>query len=101
MLPQRLKKVVTDNPKKVASLIDIVNLPTVLRDFMGQSQSSQLSCFKRVWGYIKDNNLQDPVNRNVVNCDPKLKSILLGKSTIDLTELPPLIKLHFPKQPGS
>lgn len=58
MLPQQLKKAVADNPKKVANLIDIVNLPTVLRDFMGQSQSSQLACFKRVWCYIRDNNLQ-------------------------------------------
>ncbi|GFP88112.1 upstream activation factor subunit uaf30 [Phtheirospermum japonicum] len=97
MLPQ-LKKAVTDNPKKVADLIDLVNLPTILRDFMGQSQSSQLNCFRRVWSYIKDNNLQDPLNNNFVNCDPKLKSILLGKSKVDLTELPMLIKLHFPKK---
>ncbi|KAL0399184.1 UNVERIFIED_CONTAM: hypothetical protein Sradi_2261700 [Sesamum radiatum] len=99
MLPQRLKKAVTDNPKKVADLIDLVNLPTVLRDFMGQSQSSRLNCFKRVWSYIRENNLQDTVNKNVVNCDQKLKSILLGKSKVDLAELPMLIKLHFPKQP--
>ncbi|EYU27377.1 hypothetical protein ABFS83_13G163600 [Erythranthe nasuta] len=98
MLPQGLKKAVTDNPKKVAELIDLVNLPTVLRDFMGQSQSSQLNCFRRVWSYVKENNLQDPVNKNVVNCDQKLMSILLGKSRVDLTELPTLVKLHFPKQ---
>ncbi|EPS64694.1 hypothetical protein M569_10089, partial [Genlisea aurea] len=55
MLPQRLKAV---GPKKVAGLIDIVNLPQVLRNFMGQSQSSQLNCFRRVWCYIKENNLQ-------------------------------------------
>ncbi|GFP88110.1 upstream activation factor subunit uaf30 [Phtheirospermum japonicum] len=97
MMPQ-LKKAVTDNPKKVADLIDLVNLPIILRDFMGQSQSSQLNCFRRVWSYIKDNNLQDPLNNNFVNCDPKLKSILLGKSKVDLTELPMLIKLHFPKK---
>ncbi|KAI3456883.1 hypothetical protein Pfo_013546 [Paulownia fortunei] len=99
MLPLRMKKAVTDNPKKVADLIDLVNLPTILRDFMGQSQSSQLNCFRRVWSYVKENNLQDPINKNVVNCDQKLKSILLGKSKVDLTELPMLIKLHFPKQP--
>ncbi|KAL6519685.1 hypothetical protein OROHE_017294 [Orobanche hederae] len=99
MLPQGLKMAITDNPKKVANLIDLVNLPTILRDFMGQSQSSQLHCFRRVWSYIKDNNLQDPLNNNVVNCDQKLKSILLGKSKVDLTELPMLIKLHFPKKP--
>ncbi|KAL8470931.1 hypothetical protein ACS0TY_033491 [Phlomoides rotata] len=98
MLPQRLKKAVTDNPKKVADLIDLVNLPTTLREFMGQSQSSQLNCFKRVWSYIKENNLQDPINKNVVNCDEKLKKILLGKSAVDLTELPMLVKLHFPKR---
>ncbi|KAL6536671.1 hypothetical protein OROMI_026252 [Orobanche minor] len=79
MLPQRLKKAVTDNPKKVANLIDI----NVLRDFLGQSRSSQLTCFKRVWSYVKENNLQDPVNKNVVNCYSKLRSILLGKSKID------------------
>ncbi|KAL8462455.1 hypothetical protein ACS0TY_033467 [Phlomoides rotata] len=98
MLPQRLKKAVTDNPKKVADLIDLVNLPTTLREFMGQSQSSQRNCFKRVWSYIKENNLQDPINKNAVNCDEKLKKILLGKSAVDLTELPMLVKLHFPKR---
>ncbi|KAK6124782.1 hypothetical protein DH2020_041472 [Rehmannia glutinosa] len=98
MLPPLFKKAVADNPKKVADLIDFVNLPTILRDFMGQSQSSQLNCFRRVWSYIKENNLQDPLNKNVVNCDQNLKSILLGKAQVDLTELPMLIKLHFPKK---
>lgn len=43
--------------------------------------------------------MQDPQNKNIVNCDDKLKSILLGKSKVDLAELPALIKLHFPKEP--
>ncbi|KAM3396308.1 hypothetical protein P3S68_005314 [Capsicum galapagoense] len=58
MLPQRMKKVMTDNPKTLANLIDLVNLPSTLREFMGQSQTSRLGCFKRVWSYIKENNLQ-------------------------------------------
>ena len=41
--------------------------------------------------------LQDPNNRNMVICDDKLKSILLGKPQVELAELPMLIKLHFPK----
>ncbi|KAL2956459.1 hypothetical protein AAZX31_18G086600 [Glycine max] len=79
MLPQRMKKAITDNPKKLANLIDLVNLPSTLREFVGQSQISRLGCFKCVWFYIKTNNLQDQNNKNVVNCDEKLKSILLGK----------------------
>ncbi|CAI0436320.1 unnamed protein product [Linum tenue] len=99
MLPQRVKKAVADNPKKIANLIDLVNLPSTLRDFVGQSQISRLGCFTRVWSYIKANNLQDSNNKNVVNCDEKLKRILLGRSQVELAELPALIKLHFPKEP--
>ncbi|KAJ0801861.1 putative transcription regulator SWI/SNF-BAF60b family [Helianthus annuus] len=58
MLPQKMKKVITDNPKKLATLIDLVNLPSTLREFVGRSQSSRLGCFRHVWSYIKDNNLQ-------------------------------------------
>ena len=58
MLPPRMKKAITDNPKKLANLIDLVNLPSTLREFVGQSQISRLGCFMRVWSYIKDNNLQ-------------------------------------------
>ncbi|XP_054820030.1 upstream activation factor subunit UAF30-like [Prosopis cineraria] len=99
MLPQRMKKTITDNPKKLANLIDLVNLPSTLREFVGQSQISRLGCFMRVWSYIKTNNLQDANNKNVVNCDEKLKSILSGRSQVELAELPELIKLHFPKAP--
>ncbi|KAL8264276.1 hypothetical protein R6Q59_022406 [Mikania micrantha] len=134
MLPQRIKKAVTDSPKKLATLIDLVNLPSTLREFVGRSQSSRLGCFQHVWSYIKDKKLQlkpkiepfirlvicessfkilvflittnayaatsviqDPNNKNIVHCDEKLKSILLGKTQVELAELPMLIKLHFPK----
>ncbi|XP_074320224.1 protein TRI1 [Silene latifolia] len=99
MRSQRLKKSITDSPKQLANLIDLVNLPTPLRNFIGQSQISRLGCFMRVWSYIKEKNLQDPKDKNIVNCDAKLKSILLGKPKVELAELPSLIKLHFPKQP--
>ncbi|KAG7033467.1 hypothetical protein SDJN02_03189 [Cucurbita argyrosperma subsp. argyrosperma] len=46
MLPQRMKTAITDNPKKLANLIDLVNLPSTLREFVGQSQISRLGCFK-------------------------------------------------------
>ncbi|KAK3129327.1 hypothetical protein QOZ80_6BG0477720 [Eleusine coracana subsp. coracana] len=93
-----LRRVAAECPKKVAGLVDLVNLPTALREFAGgQSQMSHLTFFHRVWSYIKDNNLQDPTNKNVVNCDDKLKTVLLGRSKVDLAELPMVVKLHFPK----
>ncbi|KAG1327179.1 hypothetical protein COCNU_01G011140 [Cocos nucifera] len=52
------RKAVGECPKKVASLIDLANLPSTLREFAGQSQMSHLSFFIRVWSHIKANNLQ-------------------------------------------
>ncbi|GMP69093.1 hypothetical protein CsSME_00028485 [Camellia sinensis var. sinensis] len=88
MLPQRMKKAITDNPKKLADLIDFVNLPSTLREFVGQSQIS--------FGLF--HACLYPNNKNVVNCDEKLRSILLGKPQVELVELLTLIKLHFPKE---
>ncbi|TVU10893.1 hypothetical protein EJB05_44448 [Eragrostis curvula] len=97
-----LRRAATECPKKVAGLVDLVNLPTALREFAGgQSQMSHLTFFRRVWSYIKDNNLQDPTNKNIVKCDDKLKAVLLGRSRVELSELPMIVKLHFPKVPKS
>ncbi|XP_031490642.1 upstream activation factor subunit spp27 [Nymphaea colorata] len=95
--PQAKKALFQESAKKLGNLIDPINLPSNLREFTGgQSQMSRLKCFIRVWSYIKDNNLQDPRNRNLVNCDDKLRSIFLGKNKFELSELPGLVKLHFP-----
>uniref|UniRef100_A0A0A9ERR8 DM2 domain-containing protein n=1 Tax=Arundo donax TaxID=35708 RepID=A0A0A9ERR8_ARUDO len=51
--------------------------------------------------HIKDNKLQDPTNKNIVNCDDNLKTVLLGRSKVELSELPMIVKLHFPKVPKS
>ncbi|OEL15610.1 hypothetical protein BAE44_0023371 [Dichanthelium oligosanthes] len=56
-----LRRAVAECPKKVAGLVDLVNLPTALREFAGgRSQMSHLSFFLRVWSHIKQNNLQVP-----------------------------------------
>ncbi|RCV10938.1 hypothetical protein SETIT_2G148300v2 [Setaria italica] len=97
-----LQRAVTECPKKVAGLVDLVNLPTVLREFAGgRSQMSHISFFLRKWSHIKEHNLQDPTNKNIVNCDEKLKTVLLGRSKVQLFELPMIVKLHFPKAPKS
>jgi chromatin remodeling complex protein RSC6 len=44
-------------------------------------------------------DLQDPTNKNIVKCDEKLKTVLLGRSKVQLSELPMIVKLHFPKLP--
>ena len=54
-----LRRAAVESPKKVAALVDLVNLPTALREFAGgRSQMSHLSFFLGVWSHIKNNNLQ-------------------------------------------
>ena len=41
---------------------------------------------KRIWDYIKKNNLQDKKNRRMINADAKLRPIF-GKEQISMFEL--------------
>ncbi|KAL4185036.1 hypothetical protein AMTRI_Chr10g228610 [Amborella trichopoda] len=70
--------------------------------FKIQKMSNLISnCFRNLCtrSNFTSNTSKDPSNRNIVRCDAKLKSILLGKRLVELSELPMLIKLHFPKAP--
>ncbi|CAL5407345.1 unnamed protein product [Camellia sinensis] len=73
----RMKKAITDNPKKLANLIDFVNLPSTLREFVGQSQISFGLFHACLVIHQGQQSPEDPSNKNVVNCDEKLRSILL------------------------
>ena len=48
---------------------------------------------KKVWAYIKKNNLQDKVQRRNINADEALKNIF-GKKTVNMFEMTKLINKH-------
>ena len=48
---------------------------------------------KKIWVYIKKNNLQDAKQRRNINADDKLKAIF-GKSQVSMFELAALIGKH-------
>lgn len=41
----------------------------------GESELSRAEVVKRMWDYIKQNNLQDPSDKRRVICDDKLKEL--------------------------
>jgi chromatin remodeling complex protein RSC6 len=49
---------------------------------------------KKVWEYIKKQNLQDAENRRVINADDKLKAVFGGKAQVDMFEMTKLINDH-------
>jgi upstream activation factor subunit UAF30 len=49
---------------------------------------------KKVWDYIKKENLQDPANRRMINADDKLKAVFGGKEQVSMFEMTKLISDH-------
>ena len=48
---------------------------------------------KQLWVYIKKNNLQDAVNKRMINADAKLKEVF-GKLQVSMFEMAGLIGKH-------
>jgi upstream activation factor subunit UAF30 len=51
---------------------------------------------KRLWDYIKENNLQDPANKKMIVCDDRLQE-LFGVDTFVGFGMSKLLSPHFIK----
>ena len=49
---------------------------------------------KKIWVYIKKNNLQDKKNRRMINADAPLKTVFGGKSSVNMFDMTKLVGKH-------
>lgn len=49
---------------------------------------------KKLWQYIKKNNLQDKVQRRQINADDKLKAVFGGRASVSMFEMTKLVSKH-------
>ena len=49
---------------------------------------------KKLWAYIKRNNLQDNQNRRMINADDKLGGLFGGKKQVSMFEMTKLVSQH-------
>ena len=49
---------------------------------------------KKLWDYIKKNNLQDQKQRTMINADDALKAVFNGKSQVSMFEMTKLVSKH-------
>ena len=54
---------------------------------------SRTEVIKKLWEYIKANNLQNPANKRNILCDAKLKAVM-GKSEVTMFEMTGLANKH-------
>ena len=61
---------------------------------VGDGPMPRTEVTKKLWAYIKKNNLQDAKNRRNINADDKLGKIFGGKKSVNMFEMTKLVNNH-------
>ena len=61
---------------------------------VGNQPQPRTEITKKIWDYIKANNLQDQQNKRNINADAKLKPIFNGKDQVTMFEMTKLVNQH-------
>jgi upstream activation factor subunit UAF30 len=61
---------------------------------IGSSPLPRTEVTKKLWAYIKKNDLQDSKNRRNINADDKLKDVFGGKRQVSMFEMTKLVAGH-------
>ena len=67
-----------------------------LADVIGSKPVPRTQMIKKIWEYIKKNNLQDKKNRRMINADAKLKT-LFGKNQVSMFDLAVIVNKNIVK----
>jgi chromatin remodeling complex protein RSC6 len=65
-----------------------------LAEVVGKGPMPRSEVVKKLWAYIKKNNLQNPKNKRNIISDAKLKPVFGGKSEVNMFEMTKLVSKH-------
>ena len=65
-----------------------------LSSVVGGSPMPRTEITKKLWVYIKKNNLQDPKERRMINADDNLKAVFNGKKQVSMFDMTKLVNKH-------
>ena len=65
-----------------------------LAAIVGEKALPRTEVVKKLWAYIKKNNLQDNQNRRMINADDKLGGLFGGKKQVSMFEMTKLVSQH-------
>jgi chromatin remodeling complex protein RSC6 len=81
-------------PKANSAFMKPLNVSDELAAVVGKGPMPRSEVVKKLWVYIKSNNLQDPKAKRNINADENLKKVFGGKSTVDMFEMTKLVSKH-------
>ncbi|MBI4372963.1 MAG: SWIB/MDM2 domain-containing protein [Candidatus Omnitrophica bacterium] len=65
-----------------------------LAKIVGSQPLPRTEATKKLWEYIKKNNLQDQANKRNINADAALQTVFGGKRTVNMFEMTKLVSKH-------
>ena len=71
-----------------------LTLTADLEAVVGKGPMPRSEVVKKLWAYIKKNNLQDPKAKRNIKADDKLKVVFGGKAVVDMFEMTKLVSKH-------
>ncbi|KAL6546077.1 hypothetical protein OROGR_009951 [Orobanche gracilis] len=83
----------TDAKKKGGGFSKSCALSPQLEKFCGVAELARTEVVKKIWAYIREQNLQNPVNRRKILCDESLHEIFRVKS-IDMFQMNKVLSKH-------
>jgi upstream activation factor subunit UAF30 len=89
-MTEKKKKVGTPNP----AFMKAMKPSQALAKIVGNEPLPRTEITKKLWEYIKKNNLQDAENKRNINADENLLSVFDGKRQVSMFEMPKLLNKH-------
>lgn len=80
--------------KPNASFMKEMTPSAELAAIVGSKALPRTEVVKKIWAYIRTNNLQDAKNKRQINADDKLKPIFGGKKNVTMFEMTALVNKH-------
>jgi upstream activation factor subunit UAF30 len=81
-------------PKANSAFMKPLNVSAELAEVVGKGPLPRSEVVKKLWAYIKKNNLQDPTNKRNINADDALKKVFGGKAVVNMFEMTKLVSKH-------
>jgi chromatin remodeling complex protein RSC6 len=65
-----------------------------LAAIVGSAPIPRTEVTKRIWDYIRENNLQDPNDKRTIVADDKMLKVFNGKARVSMFEMTKLVNGH-------
>uniref|UniRef100_A0A804P7T2 Upstream activation factor subunit spp27 n=1 Tax=Zea mays TaxID=4577 RepID=A0A804P7T2_MAIZE len=89
----RKKQRGNDGKKRGGGFTKLCSLSPALQEFVGASELARTEVVKKLWAYIRENNLQDQNNRRKILPDERLKKIF-NVNSIDMFQMNKALTKH-------